>query len=279
MRTHSAIPLTLIAALPAIAQTTYTINTVAGGGTSTGNNISATTAILNAPFGVVADSAGNFYIADQTSAAIREVSKGTITTLTATSYPKGVAVDSSGAVYFSDINSVTVSKLVGTTVTAIAGNKTNGFSGDGGAATKAQLNSPYGIAVDSTGDVYIADRETTASGKSPAARSRRLREARRRVPRPPQPPTGTAAPPPARCSAAPPVWRSTLGQSLHRRPRKPPHPQSRQWRDHHHRRDRKSGFHRRQRARHQRDARLPCRSGRRCVGKCVHRRPVERCHT
>jgi len=162
MRTlFPALLIPIAAALPALAQN-YTIGTVAGGGTATGtaaNNVSATTVAINAPFGVAADSAGNFYIADQGGgAAIREVSpKGIVTTLTTASYPKGVAVDSAGAVYFSDINTVTVSKVVGTTVTVIAGNKTNGFSGDGGAATKAQLSSPYGIAVSSTGDVYIAD--------------------------------------------------------------------------------------------------------------------------
>jgi uncharacterized protein (TIGR03437 family) len=156
--------LLILAALPALAQTTYTINTVAGGGTITGSgsaasNVPATTVAINAPFGVAADSSGNIYIADQSSGAIRQVSaKGIITTVTTTSYPKGVAVDSSGAVYFSDLNAATVSKIVGGVVTIIAGTKnSSGFSGDGGAATKAQLNSPYGIAVSSAGDVYIAD--------------------------------------------------------------------------------------------------------------------------
>jgi uncharacterized protein (TIGR03437 family) len=162
MRPLSTTVLTLIAAaLPLLAQTNYTINTVAGGGTAIGSsatNVSATTVAITAPFGVAADSNGNFYVADQSAGAIREVSsKGIITTLTATPYPKGVAVDSTGAVYFSDLDSATVSRLVGSTVTVIAGDKASGFSGDGGAATKAGLNSPYGIAVSSSGDVYIAD--------------------------------------------------------------------------------------------------------------------------
>ena len=51
-------------------------------------------------------------------------------------------------------------------ITTVAGNGTRGFSGDNGPATSAQLNDPYGVAVDSAGNLYIADTGTTASARS-----------------------------------------------------------------------------------------------------------------
>ncbi|MER7225902.1 hypothetical protein ABT370_22285, partial [Streptomyces rubradiris] len=86
--------------------------------------------------------------------------------------PYGVAVDGTGTLYFSDYNNHRIRKIttdgkIGT----VAGNGTAGFSGDGGPATAAQLNCPRGVAVDSTGTLYIADgtnhrvRKVTPDGK------------------------------------------------------------------------------------------------------------------
>jgi len=72
--------------------------------------------------------------------------------------PFGVAVDSSGNVYTSDSGSARVIKTTpGGTTTTYAGTGVAGYSGDGGAATSAKLDSPYGIAFDSSGNLYIAD--------------------------------------------------------------------------------------------------------------------------
>ena len=67
-----------------------------------------------------------------------------------------VTVDTGGNVYFSAGNAV-FKISTGGTLTLVAGNSRPGFSGDGGPATAAQLNSPQGVAVDSAGNVYIAD--------------------------------------------------------------------------------------------------------------------------
>ena len=71
--------------------------------------------------------------------------------------PTGVAVDSSGNVYFADSLNNRIRKLAGGNVSTIAGNGLLSRSGDGGAATSAQLNAPLGVAVDAAGNLYIAD--------------------------------------------------------------------------------------------------------------------------
>lgn len=70
----------------------------------------------------------------------------------------GIAVDGSGNVYFSDTDNHLVRKInAAGIITTLAGNCAPGFSGDGGPATAAQLNQPYGVAVDTAGNVYVAD--------------------------------------------------------------------------------------------------------------------------
>lgn len=156
--------------------TTGVLSLVAGNGTTgySGDNGAATAAQINQPEGVALDAAGNLYIADFGNNVVRKVSNGVITTVAgngtkgysgdggpATSAqfraPWGVAVDTAGNLYISDFASAVVRRVSGGVITTIAGNGTQGLGGDGGAAISAQLQSPEGLAVDSTGSVYIAD--------------------------------------------------------------------------------------------------------------------------
>src|SRR6185369_10886691 len=98
------------------------INSVAGNGvvSYSGDGGQALRAQMNSPQGVAIDAAGNLYVADTGNNVVRRVT------------PAGV-------------------------ITTVAGNGTPGSNGDGSAATSAQLNAPDGLALDSAGNLYIAD--------------------------------------------------------------------------------------------------------------------------
>ena len=154
------------------------IATVAGSGTAgySGDGGPAAQAQLRGPSGMAVDSRGNFYLADSGNNVIRKVSAtGTITTVAGNgtfgyagdggpataaelSLPSAIAVDSVGSLYIADSNNSVVRKVdTNGTITTVAGNGVSGYSGDGGSATSAQFSSPLGVAVDSAGDLYIAD--------------------------------------------------------------------------------------------------------------------------
>jgi len=142
-----------------------TIATVAGNGLqgSAGDGGLGTNAQLNLPVGVTVDDAGALYIVDQGAANLRRLSPqdNVISTvpvggghLTA---PAAVAVDSSGNLYISDSLQNRIFMLAGGTLVPIAGNGACCYSGDGGPAGTAQVNAPWGVAVDPAGIVYFAD--------------------------------------------------------------------------------------------------------------------------
>ena len=154
------------------------ISTIAGNGTAgySGDGGAATSAELNYPSRVAADSSGNVYIADLYNNRVREVTPGGIISTVAGNGTAGysgdggaatsaelnntfdVAVDSNANLYIADgynqrIRKVTPAGIIST----VAGDGTPGYNGDGGAATSAELYSPEGVAVDSRGNLYIAD--------------------------------------------------------------------------------------------------------------------------
>jgi uncharacterized protein (TIGR03437 family) len=179
-----------------------TITTVAGGGSgcsqqtdAEGDGCPATSAKLVGTFGyrgtgVAVDTSGNLYISDADT--IRKVSaNGTITILAGVvgnfgggysgdgglasnarlSNPQGLALDSAGELYIADTDNEVIRKISANgTITTVAGSNSAGFSGDGGAAVDAKLHSPQAVAVDSSGNLYIADngnarvREVLANG-------------------------------------------------------------------------------------------------------------------
>ncbi len=141
-----------------------TITTVAGDGFPgfRGDGGPASLSRLNTPYGVAVDRAGNLYIADLGNNRVRKVGlDGAITTVTGTDTlqaPRNVAVDAAGNLYISEFAGARVWRL-GTdgTMAAVAGKGAPGFGGDGGPATSAQLAYPAGLALDSAGNLYIAD--------------------------------------------------------------------------------------------------------------------------
>ncbi|MEO8049724.1 MAG: BACON domain-containing carbohydrate-binding protein [Acidobacteriota bacterium] len=145
--------------------TTHVLTLVAGIGTPglSGDGGPAASAQLNKPSGMALDAAGNLYIADSGNNRVRKVSNGVITTVAggtgsvALSNPTSVAVDSSGNLYIADSGNHVVRKLSGGITATVAGTGTPGSLGDGGTATSAQLNTPEGVAVDASGNFYIAD--------------------------------------------------------------------------------------------------------------------------
>jgi uncharacterized protein (TIGR03437 family) len=159
------------------------ITTIAGGSSAGygGDGGLAINALFYLPAAVVVDSGGNLYIADQRNNRVRKITPaGTISTVAGNgtlgysgdggpatsahiSFPTGLAVDSAGNLYLTDTNCIREVSPAGI-ISTVAGVVTGagfppqfGYSGDGGPANKAEINEPSGVAVDSLGDVYIAD--------------------------------------------------------------------------------------------------------------------------
>jgi len=171
-----------------------------GSASACGDGGLAINAELNTPNGVAVDSAGNIFIADTDDFVIREVasSSGGISTVAGNytecidpsspcgdgstainaqlNFPQGVFVDVSEDVFIADtlderIREVTASNgsLTNANISTVAGSGTRGYAGDGAAATSAALDTPFGVSVDRSGDIFIADTENSAIREVAAA--------------------------------------------------------------------------------------------------------------
>jgi streptogramin lyase len=148
------------------------VTTLAGSGSAGADNGTGTAASFYYPVGVAVDASGNVYVADAGNNLIRKItSGGVVTTLAGTgsagadngtgtaasfSNPIGVWVDASGNVYVADEYNNLIRKITsGGVVTTLAG---SGSAGAGnGTGTAASFYSPTGVAVDTSGNVYVAD--------------------------------------------------------------------------------------------------------------------------
>jgi sugar lactone lactonase YvrE len=153
---------------------TNIITTLAGGGI--GDNGPATNANLSNPTGVVVDTNGNLFIADQENNRVCKVdTNGIITTVAGNGtgtyagdggaatnaslyYPTGLALDGKGNLFIADYFNNVIRKVdANGIITTVAGTNSAGFSGDGGPATNAMFSDPRAVAVDARGNLFIAD--------------------------------------------------------------------------------------------------------------------------
>jgi sugar lactone lactonase YvrE len=154
------------------------VETVAGTGSPgySGDGGQATAAQLRYPNGIVIDPAGNLYIADEFNHRVRKVNRnGEISTVAGTgtvgssgdngpataadlNQPVALALDTSQNLFIAEYEGHRIRRVAGSTITTVAGNGSEGFSGDGGLAVAARLSHPFGIAIDVDKNLYIADR-------------------------------------------------------------------------------------------------------------------------
>jgi sugar lactone lactonase YvrE len=165
------------------ADTTVTVSTFAGNSNGGFVNGTGSAASFNSPQGVAADAAGNLYVSDSFNHVIRKITAaGVVTTYagsgemgfsggsnaTAKFYsPQGIAVDAAGNVYVADQGNNAIYKITATTTTILAGSGSAGATN--GTGTAASFSAPQGIAVDATGNVYVADRNNNLIRKITSA--------------------------------------------------------------------------------------------------------------
>src|ERR1035438_4237489 len=171
MRSLPAVLLSSLLSCVAMGQS-FTISTFAGGGQPI--NIPGTSASLSTPSEVAVDAGGNAFFTSGNTVLRLDRITGILTLIAGNgtygfsgdngaaanaqlAAPNGVAVDIAGNLYVADGNNLRVRKVSNGIITTVAGNGTGGYSGDNGPAVGAQLSYPSGVAVDTSGNLYIAD--------------------------------------------------------------------------------------------------------------------------
>ena len=152
------------------------VTTLAGAGSDGSSDGTGAAARFFSPTGVAVDASDNLYVADSGNHTIRKITPaGVVSTLAGTAgfsgssdgtgaaarfnYPRGVAVDASGNLYVADADNHTIRKITSVgVVTTLAGTAGSDGSSNGTGAA-ASFNFPYGVAVDASGNVYVADTE------------------------------------------------------------------------------------------------------------------------
>lgn len=150
----------------------------------------ASASFLYGSTNIAFDGSGNMFIADTNNQRVRKVdaATGNITTVAGDGYaeesgnggpatsagvefPQFIAVDPSGNIYISDSNANVIRKVTVSTgiITTVVGNGAQGYTGDGGPAIDAGLYSPFGLALDSSGDLYIIDQNGSVVRKVSAS--------------------------------------------------------------------------------------------------------------
>jgi serine/threonine-protein kinase len=158
---------------PPANTTSITVATFAGDGSIGFTNGPGIQASFYQPASLTMDVSGNIYVSDTGNGLIRKVgSSGEVSTLAGTAgvhnailgYPFGIAIDKAGNIYVGDVENEQILKIApGGFISVLAGSGDMGFKDGPGFA--ASFNSPYGLAIDGEGNIYVADAGNNAIRK------------------------------------------------------------------------------------------------------------------